>query len=100
MSMTEYWRERFELRDQLLKQYGPVVYIASVAKPLRGTLGGSVVDCTAMLAAQRICDGSHQIATEEQVKQSHQQQQDCAKLVASLERRGAAKRSTITSEVE
>ncbi len=101
LQTAEYWREIYTLRDQLLKAHGPAVFIVSIKAP-RGTLTtpGAVVEATALLAAQRITDSTHELASDEQVRQWKQLQVENGKLIQNMERRNRkAFHRTTTPEV-
>ena len=70
MDIKEYWREVRSTQSALqasLTPDNPTVHIVSIANKTKGTSDGSVCEVDAETAARMIVDGTHKVASTEQV---------------------------------
>jgi len=93
---TTYWREVYALRDRLFEEHGKSLWIASIKPPLGcETTAGAVSEANPLLSAQRIIEGTHTVATNEQIRAFLSKQEDNRSLIESMERRGSKRRAVL-----
>ena len=63
------------------------VFIISVDRPLEGINGGSTCAATVEIAARRIVEATHRLATEEEIANFHADQRKRERLCAEIEHR-------------
>ena len=63
------------------------VFIISVDRPLEGITGGSTCAATVEVAARRIVEASHRLATEDEIAKFHAAQRAGERLCAEIEHR-------------
>jgi hypothetical protein len=65
MSVHEYWQTVRKIASDLPE----AVYLTSLDSRTRGTQAGAVCLCSREIAARRIAEGTHRVATEAEVEQ-------------------------------
>jgi hypothetical protein len=68
-------------------------YIASIDRPMEGINGGRVFAASAKLAAQRVVEGTHRIATPEEIDRYHTEQQARSEWCKAQESKKAGKQA-------
>jgi len=66
---------------------GGAIFITSVDKPLEGITGGSISGVTVEIAARRIVEGSHRLATKDEIASFKAAQRARERTCADTERR-------------
>jgi hypothetical protein len=108
-----YWGQVLSKQAELEQQFASaeVIYITSVSDPLRGLIGGRVVDTSLRLgtskygvAAKQLVDGTHRLSTPDEIAAFHEEQKrrsaDCAALQSRIDRRGHSVLYVNTKELE
>ena len=94
MSIQIDWAKIGVLETQFLKEGKRSVYLYSLDPP-RGflTTEGSICEASPRIAAIRIVDGTHRIATDDEIKRFEDEGIERLKLVVAMDRRSARLRS-------
>jgi hypothetical protein len=93
-TVSEFWMEANQFRGQISEavkhqtkqpKNGGNCYIASVRNRYRGTEGGRVSEASIKLAGQRLAEGTHELATDDQIEAFVEQQLAQGILIDALE---------------
>ena len=117
--IARYWSLVAEQRTKLLRQTGldvsgltaaemkhfaksdaNVIYITSLTSEIDALVGGRVFGVTVELAAQRIIEHSHRLATEEEIKRYHDEQDARNRICNEIEARKRMEKGGVQVSVD
>jgi hypothetical protein len=93
--IKRYWHLVAEQRAKLPSE----VWLTSIERPLEGITGGATCAVTREIAARRLVEQSHRIATEEEIQKFHADQREREQLCAQLEFRRQREKGGVTVSV-